>query len=560
MNHSKTTVCLIGWMIAWAGCSNSMQSSGQAASAAGSGGSAGSSTSAGSSAPGDATLVSLASGKVQGDMIEDGVLRFLKIPYAKPPVAELRWKPPVKADAWSGTRHETEFATGCPQNKSGGSDASTSEDCLYLNVWAPNPKPSKAPVMVWIHGGGDFAGSAGDKVPTSQQLWFDGKAFAQKHGIVVVTFNYRLGPFGFFAHPELTAEGSNPGNQGLLDQTMVLSWAHDNIAAFGGDPANVTIFGESAGSANVCYHMVSPKSRGLFQHAISESGGCTVGLIEQKTAEHAQTVQKFAKALGCEAAQGQLACLRNKPVGDLLANAMQPDPMMGGNAGIPFYVVVDGDKGFLPKPAKALFDAGDVAHVPYMLGSNSDEGTLFLLSAKPPSDDAGYAAELKTRFGDSADKVLAMYPVSKFGGDYKAALARVIGDSGLVCGTHDSARRAAKAGMSVFMYNFNVPWSLLLSLGATHSSEISHVFGLPLNPTPDSQQIADEMNAYWARFATTGNPNGPNAKTQWPSFAPDASDSDQRLQLDAAFQVIKDFRKDECALWRSIYDASAAAP
>jgi para-nitrobenzyl esterase len=493
-------------------------------------------------------------------MIEDGVLRFLKIPYAKPPLGELRWKPPAKVDAWSGTRHETEFAAGCPQNKSGGSEASTSEDCLYLNVWAPTPKPSKAPVMVWIHGGGDFAGSAGDKVPSSQQLWFDGKVFAQKHGIVVVTFNYRLGPFGFFAHPELAAEGSNPGNQGLLDQNMVLAWAHDNIAAFGGDPTNVTIFGESAGSANVCYHVVSPKSRGLFQHAISESGGCTVGLIEQKTSEAAQTIQTFAKALGCESAQGQLACLRAKPVADLLANAMQPDPMMGGNAGIPFYVVVDGDKGFLPKPAKTLFDAGDVAKVPYMLGSNSDEGTLFLLSAKPPSDDAGYAAELKTRFGAAADKVAAMYPVSKFGGDYKAALARVIGDSGLVCGTHDSARRAAKAGLRVFMYNFNVPWSLLPSLGAAHSSEISHVFGLPFNPTPDSQQVADQMNAYWARFATTGDPNGPNAKAQWPSFAPDASDSDQRLQLDAAFQVVKDFRKDECALWRSIYEAGAAAP
>jgi para-nitrobenzyl esterase len=391
-------------------------------------------------------------------------------------------------------------------------------------------------------------------------LWFDGKVFAQKHGIVVITFNYRLGPFGFFAHPELAGEGSNPGNQGLLDQNMVLQWAHDNIAAFGGDPGNVTIFGESAGSANVCYHVVSPKSRGLFHHAISESGGCTVGLIETSSAAHALTIQNFAKGLGCEATQGQLDCLRKKPVTDLLSNAMQPDPMMGGTAAIPFYVVVDGEKGFLPKPGKALFDAGDVAKVPYMLGSNTDEGTLFLLSAMTPTDEAGYSAELKARFGDFADKLLALYPVSKFGGDYKAALARVIGDSGLICGTHDSARRAAKAGLPVFMYNFNVPWSLLPSLGATHSSEISHVFGLPFMPTPDSQQVADEMNAYWARFATTGDPNGAGAKAQWPRFAPDANDSDQRLQIDADWKVVSDFHKEECTLWRTIYDATPAAP
>ena len=260
------------------------------------------------------SIVSLASGKVQGDAIEDGVLRFLKIPYAKPPLGDLRWKPPAKVAAWTGTRHESEFAAGCPQNKSGGSAASDSEDCLYLNVWTPNPKPSKAPVMIWIHGGGDFAGSAGDMVPSSTQLWFDGKVFAQKHGIVVITFNYRLGPFGFFRGIQSFAgEGSNPGNQGLLDQNMVLQWAHDNIAAFGGDPGNVTIFGESAGSANVCYHVVSPKSRGLFHHAISESGGCTVGLIETSSAAHARRFKSLPKPwVARQRKVSSIACARSQ--------------------------------------------------------------------------------------------------------------------------------------------------------------------------------------------------------------------------------------------------------
>ena len=143
---------------------------------------------------------------------------------------------------------------------------STNEDCLYLNVWAPEPAPAKAPVdRCWFHGGGNFAGSAADKVPTTSQLWYDGKLFASKHGVVVVTANYRLGPFGFFAHPGLAGEHSPLGNQGLLDQRMVMQWVHDNVAAFGGDPSNVTIFGESAGSLDVCYHVASPGDTGLFR-------------------------------------------------------------------------------------------------------------------------------------------------------------------------------------------------------------------------------------------------------------------------------------------------------
>jgi para-nitrobenzyl esterase len=496
---------------------------------------------------------------VQGDNV-GGAHRFLKIPFAKPPVGDLRWKAPVKNDKWTGLRHETSFTTGCPQNMSSQGPASTNEDCLYLNVWAPDPAPTKAPVMVWFHGGGNFAGTAGDLLPSTSILWYDGQFFAKRHGVVVVSIDYRLGPFGFFAHPALATEKSPLGNQGLLDQRRSLEWVRDNIAKFGGDPGNVTIFGESAGSADVCYHVASPGSRGLFHRAISESGGCTISINGTKEATAGGTaagMEAFTKAVGCDTAKDQLACLRGKSVMDIMTNAQQPDPMSGmvNNAPWSFSVVVDGPGGFLPQQPRALFDSGDIAKVPYILGSNNDEGYLFLLNATLPKTEADYEAALKDRFGADADAVLAMYPVSKFSGDYTAALARVVGDSGLICGTHDSARRAAKAGLSVFMYNFNVPWAIAPNvLHVSHAAEMSHVFGNPYMPDTGSTKVSDAMNAFWANFAKTGDPNFTGAPATWPAFAPDANDNDERIQFDPALETVKNFRKEECAFWRGLYD------
>jgi Carboxylesterase family len=315
---------------------------------------------------GDELVVSLADGKVQGDMAGNSRL-FLKIPFAKPPVGDLRWKAPVKNESWTGVRHETEFAMPCAQCSSAGSPASSNEDCLYLNVWAPSPMPKKAPVMVWIHGGGNFAGSTFDHVPTSQQLWFNGQHFAENHGVVLVTTNYRLGPMGFFAHPALADEHSPLGNQGLRDQIAALQWVKANIAKFGGDPGNVTIFGESAGSADVCYHVASPLSRGLFHRAISESGGCTRGPMggmgEGTSAAAADGMLAFTKTMGCDTASDALKCLRDKSVDDVMANAMQPNPMGAPAMGAAwsFSVVVEGDGGVLPDQPRNLFDQGNTA-------------------------------------------------------------------------------------------------------------------------------------------------------------------------------------------------------
>ncbi|MBN1652692.1 MAG: carboxylesterase family protein [Deltaproteobacteria bacterium] len=512
----------------------------------------------------DELVVTIEDGKIKGELVGES-RRYLKIPYAKPPVGPLRWKAPIKNLSWGDQiREEKDFSDGCPQNASAGSQGSRNEDCLYLNVRAPRSTAKKAAVMVWIHGGGNFAGSTRDTVTLTDppQLWFDGQWFAAKQGVVLVTINYRLGPLGFFAHPDLPKEGSPFGNQGLLDQRMALQWVQKNIEKFGGDPENVTIFGESAGSADVCLHMVSPGSRGLFHRAISESGGCTTRFgLQVDSDDRAKAIETFTEALGCKGTEDELACLREKPIDDIMANAAQPNPTAGitGKRQFSFTVVIDGADGFLPDTPRALFEKKRIAEVPYLLGSNTDEGTIFLLSATGlPTNDEEYVAYLKGGFGDYADQIAALYPPSNFNGSYRDALVRVIGDSSLVCSTHDTARRAAKAGLDVFMYNFNVPWSIVPSLlGAAHASEISHVFGNPYKPTPESQAVSDAMNSYWARFAKTGDPNGEDAPAQWPKFVPDTDYRDKRLQLDPNWETLIDYRKEECTFWRSYYDAQS---
>jgi para-nitrobenzyl esterase len=504
----------------------------------------------------DSLLVKTRSGDVRGDRLGTTARRFLKIPFAKPPIGDLRWRAPVPAAPWTNERHETEFSLSCPQLQDQGAPASNNEDCLYLNVWAPDPAPENAPVMVWIHGGGNFSGGAGIPLPTTQSLWYDGRVFAAERGVVLVTIQYRLGPLGFFAHPRLAEEGEPQGNQGLLDQRMALRWVLENIEEFGGDPQNVTIFGESAGSADVCYHMASPGSRGLFHRAISQSGGCTIRSVgpEQSLEKVGPTMVAYAEAVGCPPGDGQLDCLRDAKVEDLLAKANQPAPGAGEIRRSPwsFAAVLDGPRGFLPDTPKALFDRGAIARVPYMLGANNDEGTTFVFRAPPLTSEAEYLADLKSRYGDAAEDVAALYPASKFGGDFNAARARVVGDSGVVCSTHDTARRALQAGLRVYMYNFNVPWSIAPTvLFAGHAAEISHVFGTPWLPTPDSNSatVGRVMNTYWAQFARTGNPNTPDFQT-WPEFRPER---DQRLQLDPYWSVLVDFRTKECEFWREYH-------
>jgi para-nitrobenzyl esterase len=499
------------------------------------------------------TLIHLADGDVQGE-VNGATRQFRGIPYAAPPVGPLRWRPPAPVVPWQGVLQANAFSGACAQLSSLQGPASDNEDCLYLNVWTPDPAPRKPrPVMVWFHGGGNQQGSAGDPVPFPgvPGLFYDAHVLSGERDVVVVTINYRLNVLGFFAHPALAAEDAaypHAGNQGLLDQRAALAWVRANIAAFGGNPKKVTIFGESAGSEDVCLHVASPGSRGLFQRVIGESGGCTTR--NATAAEGAATAETFAAAVGCSGTGDDLGCLRQLPVSTLLAALPQ-----GGGSVVPtftFEPVVDG--GFLPDQPRALFDAGNYAKVPYLLGSNADEGTLFFLGVTPVTTEAEYLAALQVRYGAIASQVAAIYPASSFATP-QDALARAFGDQILVCPTYDTARRAAAGGAHTYLYNFAriipIPILQLVNLRAFHGSEIVYVFGSIPPPTPDDATVGDTMRGYWTRFARRGNPNGSGALT-WPRYR---AATDRRINLDVQPSVLTGFRRPECEFWWSVYDA-----
>jgi len=510
------------------------------------------------------TLITLADGQVQGHV--NGTTReFLGIPYAAPPTGSLRWRPPSPNAPYGGVLDASSYSSPCPQLPSLTGTASDDEDCLYLNVWTPDPAPVEPlPVMVWIHGGGNVVGSTGDFVPFppyEEYRLYSAHNLAGPRNVVVVSMNYRVGVFGFFGHSDLTTEDPQfpyAGNQGLLDQRAALEWVRDNVAAFGGDPENVTIFGESAGSWNVCAHVVSPLSSGLFHRAISESGGCTAGIATAQ--DSAALAANIATAVGCDGAPDVLDCLRGVPVDTLL------DAYGNFEIGGPRPISVDG--GFLPDHPRNLFDTGNFSHVPYLLGANADEGTLFFIGTDPIETQAEYTAELTSRYGALAPTIESLYPLSRFP-SAQDALIRVVGDSSLFCSTVDVARRvsAVPHAPPTYVYEFArvAPIAVvsLLDLGAFHGSEIPYVFGSIPPPGSLDQILGDRMQQYWTSFATKGrNPRAAKTKS-WPRFK---ERSWQMLRLDAiggtgdpiksAVLKIKNFRRAECEFWTSVYETT----
>jgi para-nitrobenzyl esterase len=500
------------------------------------------------------TLIHLADGDVQGQ-VSEGTRQFLGIPYAAPPVGGLRWRPPAPPVPWQSVLDASSFGPACAQLASIQGPASDEEDCLYLNVWTPDPAPKRPlPVMVWFHGGANQQGAARDPVPFPgvPGLFYDGRVLAREHGVVVVTIDYRLNVFGFFAHAALVGEDPSyphAGNQGLLDQRAALEWVRANIVAFGGNPKKVTIFGESAGSQDVCLHMAAGGKRKLFRRVIGESGGCTTRT--PTAAQGAATATAFATAAGCGAGD-QLACLRQMPASALLA-ILEQQGMGGVVPTLSFGPVVDG--GFLPDQPRTLFDDGRFVKVPYVLGSNTDEGTLFFLGVPPVTTEAEYLAALQARYGGLANDVAAVYPASSFASP-QDALARAFGDQILVCPTYDTARRAAAGHARTYLYNFSreIPIPILqqLGLGAFHGSEIPYVFGSITPPTPDDAAIGETMRGYWTRFADRGNPNGKGA-LRWPRYR---ERRDERIDFDVETSVLTGFRHAECEFWWGVYDAA----
>jgi para-nitrobenzyl esterase len=510
------------------------------------------------------TTISLTSGKIEGSA-EGGARRFLGIPYAEPPVGSLRWKAPVKSAGWSTLRRATEFGGRCAQTASLQTGTGTdNEDCLYLNVWTPDPAPERPlPVMFWIHGGGNQNGSTSDSVPTLSppRLFYDGQSFAANHGVVLVSVNYRLGVFGYLAHPALSAEGSPSGNQGLLDQRLALEWVRDNIAAFGGDPQNVTIFGESAGARNVCFHVVSPGSKGLFHRAISQSGDCT-GKIPTRAEAEVQAVD-YVAAIGCSQVADVLDCLRGKPASALMIPEQlvgaAPDPVPGGSGysgGTPrweFRPVVDGT--VVPKMPRDLFTEGAIAKVSYLMGTNTEEGALSHLTAPAAATEADYLLALERRFGSFGSRVAAAYPASDFPSP-NAALIRVSTDFRYACAVQDFAARATRAGLSVYAYNFDLPYAipgLGTTLGPAHGAELTFVFNslAPEQWPANNQAISELMQGYWSRLARSGDPNG-NGAPEWTAFS---SERGNRLNLDLDPNPVEAFRAERCALWIEYYDS-----
>ena len=458
----------------------------------------------------------LISGLVLG--ADKAVRVYRGIPYAAPPVGVLRWKPPQPVEPWQGVRPCTEFSAWCPQPRPamGREYGALSEDCLYLNVWTPATSPdAKLPVMLWIHGGGHAAGSGA-------MTYYHGDKLARK-GVVVVTINYRLGPFGYLAHPLLSKESEHgvSGNYGLLDQIAALQWVQRNIAAFGGDPGCVTVFGESAGAVSTCRLMVSPLAKGLFHRAIAQSGGAHGRNRHlRKTWYGQQPMEKvgerIAKALDCHTGADPLAAMRAKPWQEVLAVSNPTQGLFG--KGTRFGPVIDGWA--LPDDPTDLFRAGKQHDVPFMVGANADEGTVFMRQL-PIKRAFGYKLIVRWLFKERAGDVLKLFPV-RGDADAQAAAARLVGVSSFVTPMRWLARAMERVPSNGYLYHFTrVPaGERTRQYGAFHGLEIAYVFGhLPpvFAPVATDRQLSATMQACWTRFAKIGDPNGERLP-RWPAY------------------------------------------
>jgi len=476
---------------------------------------------------------------------ENGVTKFLGIPYAKPPVGALRWMPPQPVAKWTGVRRAYKFGPTCAQVTTLGPFAgppNSNEDCLYLNVFTQDTK-AKLPVLVWIHGGGYFDGASNDYDPTK---------LVTKGKLVVVTLNYRLNLFGFMAHPALDAEGHAAGNYGLMDMQAALKWVQRNIAAFGGDPGNVTLGGQSAGAGASAANVFSPGAKGLFHRAIFQSGGYTP-FVPKSIAE--EKGKKFAAAAGCTT--GDIAkCLRALPaakIAVLAGTASETSPLITNP-------LVDGT--VIPEQEIDLIRAGKFNKLPIMMGTTRDEGNFnagiiqYFKKDRAALNEADYRGYLQRTYGgnagaggsppayakDTIDKVMAHYPVSKAG----AQMAWDSAHSDMLACRGQYTAEAFSAHVPVYMYLFDdrtaqtyFPKMPGFQPLAYHTADIAYVFtgyhggpnGLPFKLTPAQSQLSDRMVMAWANFARTGNPNS-SGDAPWPKWKKGADTRAYFLQKD----------------------------
>ena len=492
--------------------------------------------------------VQIENGSVRGLIIDDNkrIHVFKGIPFATPPIGDLRWKPPVPPKAHEGILDCFTFGAAAIQESLGAMGAmpgfelgaEQSEDCLYLNIWTPaDAKGKSLPVMVWIHGGAYVIGSG-------SQSMYDGKALAEQ-GVVLVTINYRLGAFGFLAHPQLSRESDygSSGNYGLLDQIEALKWVQRNISEFGGDPERVTIFGESAGGGSVFALLVSPLANGLFHRAIAESGPILVHkhLDESYAGMNSmETVgQQFFTKLGADDSPEGLAAMRAMSTEDI--QKAMPTMLESGSRPVlgdimEMAPIVDG--WVIPDNTIYIVNSGKQNDVPVIVGANQDEGTLFtMLAGGMVSTDDAFKKYVQSNFGVYADQILAQYE----SGDKLQPRDRqnyLMRDWMFLAAARTIARGWENVSSEAFYYHFTrtPPTPMAKMLGAHHAAEISYVFNNLIgveSPPERDLDLANQMSQYWVQFAATGNPNGVDLP-HWPAYE---KASDKHLEFGDTTEV-----------------------
>jgi para-nitrobenzyl esterase len=456
-----------------------------------------------------------------------GLSIYLGIPYAAPPTGDLRWRPPQTAKTWKGIYKADKFSASCPQvvSKDFGSEwdpGNLSEDCLYLNIWTPATNSSeKLPVMVFIYGGAYTRGS-------SALPLYNGTALAKK-GVVLVTFNYRVGILGYMVHPLLSKESPNnaSGNYALLDQLAALRWVQKNIAAFGGDPDHVTIFGESAGAANIISQLAIPQSKGLYSQAIVESGGVWSNgpmILGYKTKANAEAVgQKFAESLGYSGPD-VIQKMRNVSALELVNKTPHVwDSSFWGFHNVTFNPTID--DWLIPEDPQEIFRQGHQNQVPLMIGSNADEGTLLVANANMTVED--YWKFLQESFRGNAYQMLARYP-AKNKEEVQYRMERMATDIDFALASKFIAGSMADLNQSTYLYKFTyvLPGQ---PNGAYHTSELYFIFRPSYWKADEtSSKVSDYMMDMWTNFAKTGSPNGGFSAVAWPQYS---SEKDQYLDI-----------------------------
>ena len=483
----------------------------------------------------EAGVVHTAEGTVHG-LVTTDYQSYLNIPFAKAPVGALRWRAPVPAAPWSGVRDATQPGPECAQ---AGGDATASEDCLNLNVWAPSAarKGAKLPVIVWIYGGAFRSGAANEYKPVSM---------VKQGDAIVVTINYRLGALGFLTLPELDAANGTPsGDFGLLDQVQALRWVKRNVAQFGGDPGRVTVAGQSAGGESVCNLLASPPAAGLFQSAVVESGlSCVQN--DRATAQHDDA--PFVTSLGCATGTSAAvaACLRGKSAADILKAQTAAGQVWYPTTGIPA----------LPRQPADAFRSGSFNQVPVVIGSTSAEGAAFVYQATDavgqPITAAGYQKDVETTFGSDAAEVLARYPLSNYSvpGAAESALRT---DVGFSCATLSNAAALSKS-VPTYVYEFRDKTAAGNVDGAPqHAAELPYLWGTSgtAKLTAAQLKLSQAMISYWSTFARTGRLN-PAGLPRLPQYTP-SKPQELAFNSDGPALVSDEATLHQCGFWNQYF-------